>query len=254
MSPCRGCHDPRYAAAQKNLGDALAAVPATAPTTAAASTGTTTMSNIAVSTDSGTGISLTHGGTVNVTGTGNTINSASGTALDITNTDIGSSGVTFKSISDGTGSGSSGDGIILDNTGASSGLTVTGDGSTAGSGGTIENKTGSSDTSGTGIYLNETADVSIAYMQLNGLAFDGIYATTVTNFSMDHTVVNGANGSAVGEGSVIFGSGQHRDFRRRLDHHRYVQLRRADADDDGRQRHRGWRRSPARTRHRCRSA
>ena len=171
--------------------------------------GTLTMSDIAVTTGSGTGISLTHGGTVDITGTGNTLNSASGTALDIENTNIGSSGVTFKSISDGTGTGSTGDGIVLINTGSSGGLTVTGDGSTAGSGGTIENKTGGSVTSGTGIYLNNTADVSLAYMQLNGLAYDGIYGQTVNNFSMDHTVVNGANGSAVGEGSVILGSGEY---------------------------------------------
>ncbi|WP_210255032.1 DUF4347 domain-containing protein, partial [Methylocapsa sp. S129] len=171
--------------------------------------GTLTMSNIVVSTGSGTGILLTDGGTVNITGASNTLDTTSGTALDIANTTIGSSGVTFKSISDGTGTGSSGDGIILDSTGFSGGLTVTGDGSTAGSGGTIENKTGSSATSGAGIYLNDTADVSIAYMQLNGLAYDGIYGTIVTNFSMDHTVVNGANGSAVGEGSVVFGSGEY---------------------------------------------
>jgi hypothetical protein len=175
--------------------------------------GTLTMSNIAVGTGSGTGISLVYStntisNIVDITGTGNTIHSASGTALDITNTNIGSSGVTFESISSGSGSN---DGIVLDDTGASGGLTVTGDGSTAGSGGAIEGKTGTTGgaTNGIGIYLNATADVSIAYMQLYNLSYDGIYGQSVTNFSMDHTVVYGANGSAVGEGSVIFGSGQY---------------------------------------------
>jgi trimeric autotransporter adhesin len=170
--------------------------------------GTLTMSDIAVTTSSGTGISLDHGGTVDITGTTNSINSTSGTALDIENTNIGSPGITFKSISSGAGAN---DGIILSNTGASGGLTVTGDGSTASSGGTIAGKTGTTGgtTNGIGIYLNNTIDVSIAYMQLDNLSYDGIYGQSVTNFSMDHTVVNGANGSAVGEGSVIFGSGQY---------------------------------------------
>ncbi|HEY5067724.1 MAG TPA: DUF4347 domain-containing protein [Xanthobacteraceae bacterium] len=173
------------------------------------STGTTTMSNIVVTTGSGTGISFTHGGTVDITGTANTVSSSTGTALNVTNTTIGTSGITFKSISSGTGGSASNDGIILDNTGSSGGLTITGDGSTAGSGGTIEDKTGTTGgvTNGVGIYLNNTADVSLAYMQLNGLSYDGIYGQSVTNFSMDHTTVNGANGSAVGEGSVVFGSG-----------------------------------------------
>ena len=177
----------------------------------ASSIGTLTMSAIAVSTGSGTAISLSHGGTVDITGTGNTINSSTGTALDVTNTDIGSSGITFESISSGTGGSASNDGIILDDTGSSGGLTVTGDGSTAGSGGTIESKTGTTGgaTNGIGIYLNTTADVSLAYMQLDNLSYDGIYGQSVTNFSMDHTTVNGANGSAVGEGSVILGSGEY---------------------------------------------
>jgi Domain of unknown function (DUF4347)/SdrD B-like domain/Bacterial Ig domain len=175
------------------------------------STGTTTMSNIAVSTGSGEGIELTHGGTVSITGDTNTISSSTGTALDVENTTISSSGITFKSISSGTGGSAANDGIILNNTGLSGGLTVTGDGSTAGSGGTIESKTGTTGgaTNGDGIYLASTADVSLAYMQLNGLSYDGIYGQNVTNFSMDHTTVNGANGSAVAEGSVVFGSGQY---------------------------------------------
>jgi Domain of unknown function (DUF4347)/Bacterial Ig domain len=169
---------------------------------------TLTMSDIVVSTGSGTGISLTHGGIVDITGSTNSINSTSGTALDIENTNIGSPGITFKNISAGAGAN---DGIILSSTGASGGLTVTGDGSTAGSGGTIDGKTGTTGgtANGIGIYLNNTVDVSIAYMQLDFLAYDGIYGQLVTNFSMDHTVVNGANGSATGEGSVIFGSGQY---------------------------------------------
>ena len=61
-----------------------------------------------------------------------------------------------------------GDGIILDTTGASGGLTVSGSG-TAGSGGTIQHKTGADGgtTQGIGIYLNNTSSVSLTRMQLN---------------------------------------------------------------------------------------
>ncbi len=102
---------------------------------------------LVIRTTSNLAFSATGGGTVNVcdehpcnpgaTGiTVNTLTTTTGTALNIANTTIGASGLSFRSISAGTGSDSAGAGIILDNTGSSGGLTVTGTG-TAGSGGTI---------------------------------------------------------------------------------------------------------------------
>jgi hypothetical protein len=127
--------------------------------------GTLNISDINVSTASGTGIKLVGGETVNVTGSNNTLSSTSGTALDIEHTNIGSSNITFKSISSGSGSNSSATGIILDTTGSSGGLHVTGTGTTAGSGGTIQHKTGTdgATASGNGIYLNSTSGSTRRY-------------------------------------------------------------------------------------------
>src|SRR5205085_7784780 len=97
------------------------------------------------------------GGTVNVTGTTNTLTTTTGTALNVTSTTIGASGLTFKSISAGTAAPSGpANGIVLNSTGSSGGLTVTGDaGSTKnGSGGTIQS------TSGDGISLASTTSPS----------------------------------------------------------------------------------------------
>jgi hypothetical protein len=85
---------------------------------------------------SGAGLNATGGGTITVQGTGNTISTATGTALNVATTSIGAGGLTFLSISSNGGT----NGIVLNNVGTG-GLTVTGTGTTAGSGGTIQNKT-----------------------------------------------------------------------------------------------------------------
>ena len=120
------------------------------------------------STATGTALGLSTSGTVTATGT-NVLSSSAGTALSVTNVTIGAGNITFQSISAGSASGSAPDGIILDTTGSSGGLHVTGVGTTAGSGGTIQHKTGAdgSTTTGIGIYLNSTSGVQLADMQLN---------------------------------------------------------------------------------------
>jgi hypothetical protein len=153
-----------------------------------------------------TGFSATGGGTLTVTGSGNTINSGQGTALDVEHTTIGASNLTFQSISS---SGGSATGIILDTTGASGGLHVTGVGTTASSGGTIASKTGSdgATASGNGIYLNSTSGLQLADMHLHDFQNYGISGTNVSGLSIDHTVVDGSNGTSVGgigEGDVYF--------------------------------------------------
>jgi hypothetical protein len=173
--------------------------------------GTLTMSNISVTTaGSGVGIELVGGGTVTITGTSNTLDSTAGTALEIENTNIGAKGITFQSISDGTTSGSAGDGIILENTGSSGGLTVTGTGSNS-SGGVIEHKTGTGGTtSGDGIYLLNTDDVSLNWMQLNDFQSFGIQGSGVVNFNFTNGAVdttsgfNGSSTSGEGQGSIYF--------------------------------------------------
>ncbi len=198
----------------------------------ASSTGTTTMSNIAVSTQAGEGIVLTHSGTVDITGTTNTITSSTGTALDVEGATIGSSGITFESISSGSGGNTANAGIILENTGATAGLTVTGDGNASqggdGSGGTIEDKTGSlnisgtdgvsettSSTTGTGIFLKNTLDPSFNDMTLQNFTNFAIYGSGVTGFNLGNSTVTataGFNGGLNGqsdaggseEGSIRF--------------------------------------------------
>ena len=138
-----------------------------------------------------------------VQGTGNTITSTTGTALNIANTTIGAAGLTFQSISAGTAVASAGTGIILDNTGSSGGLTVTGTG-TAGSGGTIQNKNGAdivnsatgaiTGTTGTGIFLRNTFDVDLSWMTLQNFSNYGVLGSNVNGFVLRNSVVSGTNG------------------------------------------------------------
>ncbi len=158
--------------------------------------------SLRITTTTGAGFSATGGGTVRVAGTHNSITSAGGMALNVSNTTIGTGGLNFRSISASGGS----NGIVLSNTGSTAGLTVTGSG-TAGSGGTIQNTTGADGTtSGIGVYLNNTRSVSLAWMQMNGHAGWAVRGSTVNGFTMDRTRITGSNGTDAGtsEGSVRF--------------------------------------------------
>ena len=173
----------------------------------------------------GPGPLATSGGTVTVTGSGNTINSTSGTALNIVNNTIGANDVTFQSISSNGGTAT---GIILDTTGSAGGLHVTGTGG-AGSGGTIANKTGTdgSNTQGVGIYLNNTADVQLNHMLLNGFGnfaikasdLNGLGGVATNNaFSLQNSVINGNNGnnSGLDEGAIFHLQQQRRAHNQRV--------------------------------------
>ncbi|MCC8968300.1 hypothetical protein H8A95_39910, partial [Bradyrhizobium sp. Pear76] len=169
--------------------------------------GTVSMSDIVIKTAGGAGMSFTHGGTITVTGSNNTITSTTGTALDVENTNIGSGNITFQSISS-TGT-SNNAGIILSNTGSAGGLAVTGTGA-AGSGGTIDNKTGSdiligsdangqatSGTNGTGIFLHNTANVSLTDMSMHDFSNFAIYGNNVIGFTLANSTINGTNGTTI---------------------------------------------------------
>ncbi len=129
----------------------------------------------------------TGGGTVSVTGSTNTLQTTTGTALTVVNTTIGTGGLNFRSIS----SNGATNGIVLNNTGGTAGLTVTGTGS-ANTGGTIQNSTG------TGVSLTGTRDVSLAYMTISASGDDGIYGSSVTNFTLSQSTVTG-NGNGVAD-------------------------------------------------------
>lgn|GEM_PF-946422 len=141
---------------------------------------------LSITTASGTGFNATGGGTVDVQGTNSTITSGTGTALNIVNTNIGSNGVNFRSIS----SNGAASGIILNNTGSAGGLRVVGTGA-AGSGGTIQNSTGD------GISLTGTENVRLAYMNVTNNLGDGIGGSNINGFVIDNLLISG-NGTDSG--------------------------------------------------------
>ena len=167
---------------------------------------------LSLTTTSGVGFNATGGGTVSATQNNttivNTISSTTGTALNIANTTIGASGVTFRSISANGGT----NGIVLNTTGATGGLTVTGTGSTAGSGGTIQNTV-------QGALFTSTSNLSLSNMNFTnpnsgngtvnnvdtstfnsaaqaGINMSGVSTATFTNLSV--TGGGGAGGAQVG--------------------------------------------------------
>ncbi len=193
---------------------------------------------LSLSTGANTAFNATGGGTVNVcdenpcnpAATGalvNTLTSTTGTALNVANTTIGSNNLEFRSIS----ANGALKGIILNTTGSSGGLSVTGSGTTNGSGGTIQNIstrgaefintrnlslknitftsacTTDFPAAPTGLSLGvNTADNAVIHLQnvtnaaldnvdITGSAEQGINGHNVSNFSYnDSTMLNVGNG------------------------------------------------------------
>jgi hypothetical protein len=138
----------------------------------------------------GGGFLATGGGTVNITGSGNHIATVNSTALNISNTTIGASNVTFQDISANGGVS----GIILNNTGTSGHLNVTGTGSTDGSGGTIANTTGHA------ISLTNTQDVNLRNMNITGADGNGINGNTLNGLVLSNLNISGSGDSTAGNG------------------------------------------------------
>ena len=177
---------------------------------------------LTISSGASTAFSATGGGTVNVcddnpcnsAATGsivNTLTSTTGTAINVVSTNIGANNLEFKSISS---SGGTAPGIILDTTGSSGGLKVVGDGTNTSvggnsTGGIISNKSGSdgSTSQGIGIYLNNTSNVVLRRMTINGTNQNfGIRGVNTTNVTIEYSTISGTNGdsAALDEGSVNF--------------------------------------------------
>ncbi|HZF95999.1 MAG TPA: Ig-like domain-containing protein [Allosphingosinicella sp.] len=148
-----------------------------------------------ITTTSGKGFVATGGGTVTVQGSGNTIASTTGTALEVQNTTIGSGGLNFVSIA----ANGAVNGILLNNTGTTAGLTVAGDGggTNNGSGGTIQNS------SGDGILLTNTENVRLAYMNIQNNLGDGIGGSNVNGFVLNRMNVSGNGNDFVTDESGI---------------------------------------------------
>lgn len=154
--------------------------------------GTTTLSNVGITTTGGTGLLVNNGGTFTVTGTNNQISSNSGSALNLTNTTIGSSNVTFESVSSSGGT----NGIVLNNTGNTGGFTITGDGAT-GAGVTANNDSGGviQNTTGDGVSLSNISNISLNYIRIENAADHGIDGSSVNNLTITRANLVG-NGNA----------------------------------------------------------
>ncbi|MDX1996619.1 MAG: Ig-like domain-containing protein [Thermoanaerobaculia bacterium] len=169
-----------------------------AAVTLATNTGATinfTGGGLDIDTTTGAGFNATGGAAaITVQGSGNSITSTTGTALNVASTTIGAADLTFQSIASNGGA----NGIVLNNTGSTGNLVVTGTGS-AGSGGTVQNKA-------TGISLTNTNAPSFSWMQLNDFGDFAIRGSSVVGFNLDNTVVSGSNGTDPGadEGSIRF--------------------------------------------------
>ena len=142
-------------------------------------------------------------GTLNLTGASNTIDTGAGKALNVTDTDVGSTPLTLQRVSS---SGANG-GITLSNTGTNSALNVTSTGAgtctnadTSGcSGGSIGNTTGADDSgatpAGTAVVLNNTRGITLNRMRLHNNSNYGVRGTSVVGFTLANGVINGANGT-----------------------------------------------------------
>ncbi len=151
---------------------------------------------LTMSTTTNAAFAATGGGTVSVTGAANTIVTTTGTALNIANTTIGASGLAFRSISAGTAASGPASGIILNNTGATAGLTVAGTGA-ANSGGTIRNTTGH------GVSLTNTRSPSFNNVQILDTANSGIDGTQLTNFTFTNGSIDNSGTSHAVDNSNI---------------------------------------------------
>lgn len=171
--------------------------------------GTTSLSitggGMTLTTTTGTALAFQNGGSVTITGAGNSVTSGTGGAVNITNATIGAAGVTLQSVSSTGGTLA---GINLTNAGTG-GFTVTGLGSVAGSGGTVTNKTGAdaaAATAGTSISITNTANVSLSNMAISNDSNFGILGSSVANFTLRDSAVTGNHGSnaTLNESAVSF--------------------------------------------------
>ena len=152
---------------------------------------------VTASTGASPAFTATGGGTVTVTGAANTLATTTGTALNVANTTIAAGGLTFRSISAGTAASGPANGIVLNNTGASGSLTVSGTGG-AGTGGTIQKTTSD------GVSLTGTLSPSFTNLTIKDTAGHGVRGTAVTNF----TYLNGSidnSGTALGAEAANIG-------------------------------------------------
>ncbi len=146
-----------------------------------------------IDTTSGIGFNAINGAVgITVQGSGNTIDSGSGTALNVVATTIAAADLNFQSISaNGAASG-----IVLNATGASGNLLVTGTGA-ANSGGTIQNSTSH------GVSLTNTLAPSFTSLRIQNSAGSGVFGTLVNGFSYINGLIDNSGTGLAAEASNI---------------------------------------------------
>lgn len=169
---------------------------------------------LGISTTSGNGIHAAGGGTLSVTGTGNQVSTTTGRAVSVVNTTIGSGGLVLERVHTNGGA----NGIVLDSTGDSGSLRVTGSGgtctaaNTAGcTGGEIRSTTGGDDSSlvpvGAGIVLRNTNTPSLTRLWVHDHSNYAIRGNGVRGLAIADSVVSGTNGtnaaSPYGDAAVV---------------------------------------------------
>ena len=136
--------------------------------------------NVAITTSNAPGVFADNSGTLNFSGTANSVTAVGGAGIDITDTTLGSA-TTFANVSS---SGSTVNGLDLDNVG-SAGFTV--------NGGTI-----TASTSGDGVRLATAGNIALKNVQVTNHPNNGIYASAVNNLTLDTVTVSG-NGNESNE-------------------------------------------------------
>jgi hypothetical protein len=157
---------------------------------------------LTLSTGANAAFTAINGGTVNVTGT-NTVTTTTGTGVNISNTTIGASHVTFRSVNVDGSDAAPVNGILISMTGSTGHFAVTGTGS-AGTGGTIQ------DTSGNGIELVGTLSPSLDQMTVASNLGNGIHGGNgaagglVTNATLQNLVVSNNGNDSGAEDGILF--------------------------------------------------
>ncbi|ACV28014.1 beta strand repeat-containing protein [Kangiella koreensis] len=148
-----------------------------------------------IDTTTGSALSATSSGVLEVSGAGNSITTTSGTALTLVNSAISANDVSFQSISQSGGTNA----ITLTNTGTNGSLVVTGVATTVGSGGTI---TGLSQEA---IRLTDTLAPSFNGLSMSNITREAILGVRVNGISVTNSSVTNAGSTDADADDDVFG-------------------------------------------------
>ena len=164
---------------------------------------TFTFDALSATTTSGAGLSANNGGTITVNGSANAITTTTGVGVNIVDTTIGGGGptvsgtdltgafgMTFRSVSVGTGAAGPANAVMLDNAG-SGGFLITGTGSTDASGGTIQDTTGDAF-----VVRDGTQNVEVNNVDVDDGGRHGVFGLDATNLVFRNTTFDNVGNAA----------------------------------------------------------